>query len=86
MTGDGPLSKPTTMNKNAKFGKTVYRSGQTGPALFLELFPIAIVPEVARSIYRSLTPFPHPTRMNALCSAGDIDRRRLVHIIVRRHS
>jgi hypothetical protein len=29
----------------------------------------------------ALTPFPHPTRMNALRSAGDIDPRRLVHIV-----
>jgi hypothetical protein len=96
MTGDGPKSKPTTMNKNATFEKAVSQSGLTDTALFLELFPITIVGEVARS--RSHTLSFHTTtartrhekqisstRMNTVRGAGDIDPRRLVHI-VRRHT
>jgi hypothetical protein len=55
MTGDGPKSKPTTMNKTATFGKAVYQPGQTDTALFLELFPITLVGEVARSRSHTLS-------------------------------
>jgi hypothetical protein len=97
MTGDGPKSKPTTMNKNATFGKAFNSSGQTDPAFLLELFPAAIVGEFARTACRSHTPFSHHRRsctarkkkesstlMNTVRRGGDFDPRRLVHIL-RRH-